>query len=370
MARHRSTILRDNASRVAALALLVALPLAGLVLTWRPWRAYLEFPPRTRYVIHASFAWPVLALFAGFTVAVVLLFVLRVGRSQRALAVPPRPARPFPWWGWAGLAVGASAWVAAWTRCAGLRSVQEWTFLPLWLAYIVVVNALTFRRTGRCLLTDCPRFCLLLFPVSAVFWWYFEYLNRFVQNWVYLGAAQFGPVRYAAQATLSFATVLPAVLATRDFLATFPRLTAGLDGWVPLRLGPPQRLAWLALTLAGLVLVNLGLYPNQLFGLLWTAPLVVLVAAQTLAGRRTVVSGLAQGRWAPVVRLALAALICGGFWEMWNWLSTPKWIYDVPYVGRFHVFEMPLLGYAGYLPFGLECQAVVDLFCPPPPDPA
>jgi hypothetical protein len=30
-------------------------------------------------------------------------------------------------------------------------------------------------------------------------------------------------------------------------------------------------------------------------------------------------------------------------------------------VQRFHLFEMPLLGYAGYLPFGIECALVMDL---------
>jgi hypothetical protein len=30
-------------------------------------------------------------------------------------------------------------------------------------------------------------------------------------------------------------------------------------------------------------------------------------------------------------------------------------------VQRFHVFEMPLLGYAGYLPFGVECALIMQL---------
>jgi hypothetical protein len=33
----------------------------------------------------------------------------------------------------------------------------------------------------------------------------------------------------------------------------------------------------------------------------------------------------------------------------------------VPYVQRFEIFAMPILGYAGYLPFGLECAAVEEL---------
>ena len=57
----------------------------------------------------------------------------------------------------------------------------------------------------------------------------------------------------------------------------------------------------------------------------------------------------------------LAALACGFFWELWNWHSLAKWIYTVPYVDRWHGFEMPLLGYAGYLPFGVTCALVLQL---------
>ena len=47
---------------------------------------------------------------------------------------------------------------------------------------------------------------------------------------------------------------------------------------------------------------------------------------------------------------------------MWNFASLARWEYAVPWVQRFHLFEMPALGYAGYLPFGLECVAVAALF--------
>ena len=49
---------------------------------------------------------------------------------------------------------------------------------------------------------------------------------------------------------------------------------------------------------------------------------------------------------------ALAGLFCGFFWELWNAHSLARWEYTIPWVDRFHLFEMPLLGYAGYLPFG------------------
>jgi hypothetical protein len=51
----------------------------------------------------------------------------------------------------------------------------------------------------------------------------------------------------------------------------------------------------------------------------------------------------------------------GFFWEMWNYFSYPKWVYSVPFVNVVHIFEMPLLGYGGYLPFACELFAVYHL---------
>jgi hypothetical protein len=48
---------------------------------------------------------------------------------------------------------------------------------------------------------------------------------------------------------------------------------------------------------------------------------------------------------------------------MWNSQALPGWRYTVPYINAPpylfggpvpHLFEMPLIGYAGYLPFGIE----------------
>ena len=57
----------------------------------------------------------------------------------------------------------------------------------------------------------------------------------------------------------------------------------------------------------------------------------------------------------------MASLLCGLFWELWNLRSLAHWSYAIPFVDRFHLFAMPLLGYAGYVPFGLECLVVADL---------
>ena len=101
------------------------------------------------------------------------------------------------------------------------------------------------------MLTDRPGLLALLFPVSALFWWFFEYLNRFVQNWYYVEVSKFSPLEYALLATLSFSTVLPAVLGTRDLLLTFEFFKKAYGCWVKVRLPAPRACGTLGLVLSG-----------------------------------------------------------------------------------------------------------------------
>jgi hypothetical protein len=348
--------MRSRALAALALAVLAvwATPLAGLALAGRPVAAYLGFPPRTALVAQAPFAWGAFILFSLPALGALALYWValagaRPGSSREA-------AGKFPWWGWLGLALIAVAWPIAWSRALALAWRGQ-TFTLLWLGYILVMNALVHRRRGSSLLTRRPAWFLWLFPLSAGFWWLFEYLNQFVHNWYYAGADAESDSDYFLRATLPFSTVLPAVASTWAWLARLPRLDA-------LALPPvrsPVALAWIALAAGLVALAAIGVRPDLLFPMLWLAPLLVLVGLAQLLVGETVFSALARGDWRPVLQSALAALVCGFFWELWNWGSAAKWHYSIPYVQRFHVLEMPLLGYAGYLPFGIECALVVDL---------
>jgi len=113
---------------------------------------------------------------------------------------------------------------------------------------------------------------------------------------------------------------------------------------------------------SSILLVGIVVWPNYLFPFVWIAPALILLAIQYLLGESTVFSHVSQQVWQPILLPAMAALICGLFWEMWNYYSAAKWVYSIPFVDAFHVFEMPLLGYGGYIPFGLECVIAVDFF--------
>ena len=337
--------------------MLLGLPMLGIVLAGYPIAKYLEFPPETRYVSQAPFSWIAFSAYALFAMAVVLPFVLRIIRAVGKIEAGPANVRSFPWWGWLGVILGAVFWVLAWTRFSWFAPLQQHTFTPLWLALILVINALCYRRNGRCMLVDRSGYFLFLFPASAAFWWFFEYLNRFVQNWHYTGV-HYEAFEYFCHATLSFSTVLPAVLGAREWITGMAWVQQGFKNYLPYQISRPRTAAWAVLLVSGAGLAGIGVWPDYLFALLWVSPLLIIVSLQVLMGERHVLSDIAVGDWSRVISAAAAALFCGGFWEMWNYWSLAKWQYSVPFVHRFQVFEMPLLGYAGYLPFGLECLVI------------
>lgn len=204
---------------------------------------------------------------------------------------------------------------------------------------------------------------LLLFPLSALFWWFFEYLNRFVQNWYYIGP-NFAPWEYFLYATPPFATVLPAVMGTQEWLRSYRWPQQIFGSFLPIELENTKAWGAVIYVSAAAGLFGIGIWPNYLFALLWISPLLVLVSIQMVGGEVQIFSRIPHGDWHIIVCSALAALCCGFFWEMWNMHSLAKWKYSIPFVHCFQLFEMPLLGYAGYLPFGLECAAIADLVRP------
>ena len=344
--------------KIAALGiLLIGLPLLGVWAAGYPLDRYFEFPPRSRYVIPAPFSGWIFTAYAFFIGVIVLPLVIQAIRGARLKRRSPVGTRPFPWWGWLGAAVGTAAWFMAWTRQDWFAPWQAHTFTPLWGAYILVINAVAHHRRGRCMMLDRPLYFAALFPTSAVFWWFFEYLNRYVQNWYYPGV-YFGSWEYFVYATLCFSTVLPAVLGTRDVIENTVWLQNGFRRFIPIRLPRPQLTAWTVLLLACAGLTGIGVWPNGLYPLLWLSPLLIISAFQVLMHDDLIFSGLAQGDWRPIISSAAAALICGVFWETWNYYSLAKWKYSIPFVQRYPLFEMPVLGYAGYLPFGLECALI------------
>jgi len=266
-----------------------------------------------------------------------------------------RLLRAWPVHGWVGLALVAIFWPLNWLL-PGMRT--HWGFFPMWLGYCLTVDALVFTRKGSSLLSRNARAYVKLFLISAPAWWLFELLNMRTQNWFYIGRDNFTGLQYFVLASLSFSTVMPAVFGTAELVSTFKWLGR-------IRRGPrivPTRRTSLGFFVAGWVMLALLLlWPLYFFPFLWLSVYFILEPINVRLKNRSLVQYTGVGDWRPVLALWVGCLICGFFWEMWNFYSYPKWIYQVPFVGFLHIFEMPVLGYGGYLPFALELFALYHL---------
>jgi hypothetical protein len=265
---------------------------------------------------------------------------------------PERTARLLPAQGWIGLLLIAVCWPLNWLL-PGLRT--HILFFPLWLGYILAVDGLVFLRKGTSLLTRSRARFIGLFFISAPAWWLFELLNWRVQNWHYVGREQFTDIEYSILCTFSFSIVVPAVFGTAELTSTFIRRASG-----PVILPTPRTLATFFVT--GLaMLAMLVAWPRYFFPFMWLSVFFILEPINAALGFPSLSHWTKGGDWSPVAALWSGTLICGFFWEMWNFFSFPKWIYTVPFANFVHIFEMPLLGYGGYLPFALELYALYNL---------
>ena len=260
----------------------------------------------------------------------------------------------FPRHGWLGLALVAVFWVLNWTL-NGLRT--HLGFFPLWLGYCLTVDALVFWRTGTSLLARSWRKYLSLFILSAPVWWLFEALNLRTQNWFYDGAEFFSPLSYSLLTTLSFTTVIPAVFGGAELMASFDFIKRLKPGPV---IRTDKRITVIFFIAGWLMLAMMLIWPRVFFPFIWLSLFFIFEPINVWMRNRSLAEWTAVGDWRPVIALWLGVLLTAFFWEMWNFFSYPKWIYDVPWGDWLHIFEMPLLGYGGYLPFALELYA---LYC-------
>ena len=325
---------------LATVGIVLGAPFAGFLATGGNTLLF-EFPPRTPFVAHAGFSWILWLLSAVAALGLCWAVFARLELRSRTSERPGKRS-----------ALAAAflfvAWTVAWGRFPWAASLQLHTFIFLWLSYIALVNALLEDFFGSCPLRRSPRRYALSFPLSMVFWWVFEILNRYTQNWRYRNVDSFSSTEYFLFASLSFAMVLPSMWATHELLEkSIVRVKpVGLVNISP-------QFSRVLLLVSVVLLFAMPILPNFLFAAMWVAPpLLVASLSSWNPGRSFSLS--------EVVIWAATGMWCGLFWELWNWRSVAGWEYIIPFVQRFSLFEMPITGYGGYLPFGVFCGMLIE----------
>jgi hypothetical protein len=231
----------------------------------------------------------------------------------------------------------------------------SWHTPIAWTGYILLVDAIVLKRRGNSWLHDArPEFAFLAI-VSIPLWLVFEWYNKyFIHNWHYVNLPENLALRYFGYAW-AFSTITPAIFETGDLMASFRSRTQETSrtkdkGQTTRRSQHPFGLLPLSFVVVGIALL--------VWPILWPSP---YLAAPVWLGFIFLLDPINRWSGAEVltrdraISLALAGLICGIVWEFWNYWARTKWIYDVPILPNVRIFEMPLLGYGGFLPFALEC---------------
>ena len=259
-----------------------------------------------------------------------------------------------PWYTYLGLLIIAAAEMAL---LAGSALVKVY-FTPLvWTGYILFVDGLVARRKGESALSTRRREFVISLPLSIICWYIFEGVNLLLENWTYIDLPGNTAARWLGYAW-SYATIFPGIFVTAELIESFigHRFEGRRRIDVSMRTGKIFFITGFLLFVVTLVFPSPYLCP-----LPWIS---VLLWFEGLNDRLAIGSFSAmfrRGSYGLFVSLIVSGALCGFLWEFWNFWAGTKWRYSVPYLPDVKIFEMPLLGYLGFMPFALECYLMYRL---------
>lgn len=254
-----------------------------------------------------------------------------------------------PAYAWVGLAVLVAAEIL---MVRGIEPISMY-FTPIaWSAYILIADGAVFAVRGRSRLHDAPGEFGRTAMLSVPLWLIFEAYNLRLVNWTYVGLPSEPIVLWLGYAW-AFATITPGIFETAD-------LIEALDWFVDVQPRVLSRAAELSIALVGTACLILPLVLPKaiaayLFGLVWVGFLFLLDPINKRLGLPSLLGDLAVGRTSRFWSLMISGWVCGWLWEFWNYWASAKWHYIFPIMQRSKIFEMPVAGYLGFLPFALEC---------------
>ena len=265
--------------------------------------------------------------------------------------------RPLPSYGWMGFALLAAA---EWLMFHHVWPVDVY-FTPIaWTAYLMIVDAMVLATSGRSRLHDAPKRFLLMALLSIPLWLVFEAYNLRLENWTYVGV----PAGWAGALLgygWSFATITPAIVETADLVETFDWFKPGR----PVCFSATSKNLMIGFGALCLVLplaspAHIGAY---LFALVWIGFVFLLDPVNERRGAPSLLRDLTAGNPCRFYSLLVSGWACGWFWEFWNFWAAAKWRYIFTIMQHHKIFEMPVLGYLGFLPFALECFVMYSSAC-------
>jgi hypothetical protein len=271
---------------------------------------------------------------------------------------------------WAGVLV------VYWGKLSKPEWINHWGAIFLFWGITFVLDGLTYRRSGgKSLIADYPSEVIGIGVVSIPGWMIFEYLNLYIQvDWYYPAGDLIPDTQFFLYALLGSSGLLPMAFVLYSFLCTFKGFKRRYAYGPKISINRGMKFVLLMASLLFLVLS--GIWDERLFIMLWLAPLGLLSLALIELDIWTPFRPIKEkGDWSALMVFGLCYLFVGFLVEGQNYFSgyhlpgdqvdtfnVDYWKYCIPYVDKFHVFEMPLLGFLGYIPFSIYCWIVWIIF--------
>ena len=285
--------------------------------------------------------------------------------SQRTIA-----KTNFPVWFWLGLIIWGVSLFTFWAKLSNPKWLTFWTDIPLYWGITITLDGIVYKLTGgKSIMSQNPREIIAIGIASIPGWITYEYLNFYLEeNWYYPAGGLIPNTQFVLYAFLGASGLMPMAF---EMYTLFNVSTSFRNKYI---LGPKIKAGkWtkIFLLLASFVgMFVTGLFPDNLFFLIWLAPPTILAITLEELGIWTPFRPIAEkGNWSPFLLFTLTYLVVGAILEAQNYVSAAHlahgvfdysfnpsyWQYSLPYVEKFKVFELPILGYFGYLPFAIYC---------------
>lgn len=236
-----------------------------------------------------------------------------------------------------------------------IEPLASFYFLPAWLGFILFFDALIYKLQNNSLLMNNRNKFFFLAALSVVVWWIYELINIKVGNWDYNAVFGWRALGGFLRKSLYFATVIPAVFEMAELFKSFHWFDK-----LHLKHGHKISKQFLRfLIFLGVLSVVLPLlWPKVFYPLIWLSFFLLLDPVNYVHKEPSLIKHLQDRKLLIPVVLTFAGLTCGLFWEFWNFWATTKWYYHIPIFGFWKIFEMPLLGYLGYVPFAWSLYSI------------
>lgn len=234
--------------------------------------------------------------------------------------------------------------------------MKTWYYIFAWWSFILIIDSINYRSSGNSPLSEGVSKFLFMGFISVCAWLIFELLNLRLRNWSYFDLPRGIFPRWLGY-FLAFATVIPALKELAFLFQEYFRQR-------PLKLFMvrPSRFLYFGSVISGIFSIGAALlWPRLFFPLVWVGFYFFIEPINYRLQTVTLLADIQRGDWGNFLAWLFSGLTAGFLWEFWNFWAGSHWEYSLPYLDFWHVFQMPVFGFLGFLPFALEMFAIWNL---------